>query len=290
MPGEAEAAFSITTPFVPASNTEAGREILRGLLAVDADAGSQAGKPAEDYGLLRLLEYGSATPAGPGQVLNQIKNSPVRSQNPSEQLSLAQYITQNSTGGKTLTFGNLLSFPLEGRMFYVQPIYVQAASGSGSFPQNKINVAVYGTTVAWGDTLSQAVTGLFGEGDGSEEPERAQRADHAHRDGGRPARRRRSPRSRTPTRRARTPSRAATSRPTARPRSGSTRRSSGPRRSRRSWSPGTPSPSPRPRRRPAPRRAADRRSDAAAAGSSIWPRRGRSRTLEPYRARVRTKP
>ena len=98
MPGESEAAFSITSPFVPATtNGEGGREILRGLLAVDADAGNQAGKPAEDYGLLRLLEYGSATPAGPGQVLNQIKNSPVRSQNESEQLSLAQYITQNSS-------------------------------------------------------------------------------------------------------------------------------------------------------------------------------------------------
>jgi hypothetical protein len=170
MPGEAEAAFSITSPFVPASSNEGGREILRGLLAVDADAGNQAGKPAADYGLLRLLEYGSATPAGPGQVLNQIKNSPVRSQNEAEQLSLAQYITNNSTGGKTLTFGNLLTFPLEGRMFYVQPIYVQAASGSGSFPQNKITVAVYGTTVAWGDTLGQAVSGLFGEGDGADEP------------------------------------------------------------------------------------------------------------------------
>jgi uncharacterized membrane protein (UPF0182 family) len=170
MPGEDEAAFSITTPFVPASNNEAGREILRGLLAVDADAGSEAGKPAEDYGSLRLLEYGSATPAGPGQVLNQIQNSPVRSQNAAEQLSLAQYITNNSGGGKTLTFGNLLTFPLEGRMFYVQPIYVQAAAGSGSFPQNKITVAVYGTTVAWGDTLEQAVSGLFGQGDGSETP------------------------------------------------------------------------------------------------------------------------
>ena len=171
MPGETEAAFSITSPFVPASNNVAGREILRGLLAVDADAGKEAGKPAADYGLLRLLEYGSATPAGPGQVLNQIQNSPVRSQNQAEQLSLAQYITNNSGSGKTLTFGNLLTFPLEGRMFYVQPIYVQAASGSGSFPQNKITVAVYGTTVSWGDTLSQAVSGLFGEGDGADEPE-----------------------------------------------------------------------------------------------------------------------
>jgi uncharacterized membrane protein (UPF0182 family) len=171
MPGETDASFSITSPFVPATtNGEGGREILRGLLAVDADAGTQAGKPAADYGLLRLLEYGSATPAGPGQVLNQIKNSPERSQNEAEQLSLAQYITQNSSGGKTLTYGNLLSFPLEGRMFYVQPLYVQASSGSGSFPQNKAVATVYGNTVAWGDTLGQAVSGLFGEGNAADEP------------------------------------------------------------------------------------------------------------------------
>ena len=70
-------------------------------------------------------------------MLNQIQNSPVRSQNPAEQLSLAQYITNNSQSGKELTFGNLLTFPLEGRMFYVQPIYVQAASGSGSFRRTR---------------------------------------------------------------------------------------------------------------------------------------------------------
>ena len=134
LPGEEPASFSITTSFVPASNNEAGREILRGLLAVDADAGNQAGKPAEGFGTLRLLEYGSATPAGPGQVINQIQNSTARSQNAAEPLNLAQYITQNSGSGKTLTFGNLLAFPLQGRMFYVQPLYVQAASGSGLLP------------------------------------------------------------------------------------------------------------------------------------------------------------
>ncbi|WP_392542840.1 UPF0182 family protein [Oryzobacter telluris] len=169
MPGEGAAAFSITTSFVPASNNEAGREILRGLLAVDADAGNEAGKPGEGYGTLRLLEYNPETrQPGPGQVLNQIQNSTARSQNPTEPLNLAQYITNNSGSGKQLTFGNLLAFPLQGRMFYVQPLYVQASAGSGSFPQNKVTVAVYGTNVAWGDTLEQAINGLFGEG--GEEP------------------------------------------------------------------------------------------------------------------------
>ncbi|WP_245861911.1 UPF0182 family protein [Phycicoccus duodecadis] len=166
LPGEKAATFSITTSFVPASNNEAGREILRGLLAVNADAGTQAGKPAASFGALRLLEFGAAQPPGPGQVRNQIQNSTSRSQNPAEPLNLAQYITNNSGSGKQLTFGNLLTFPLAGRTFYVQPIYVQASSGSGSFPQNKITVALYGTNVAWGDTLEQAITGLFGQGSG----------------------------------------------------------------------------------------------------------------------------
>ncbi len=177
LPGEDQASFSITSPFVPASNNEGGREILRGLLAVDAEAGSTAGEPAENFGRLRLVEYSSnQAPSGPGQIRNQIQNATIRSQNPAEQLSLAQYITNNSGQGKTLTFGNLLTFPLQGRTFYVQPIYVQASGGSGSFPQNKVTAAVYGSRVAWGDTLEQAITGLFGEGadtgggDGGETP------------------------------------------------------------------------------------------------------------------------
>ena len=165
MPGEDSASFSITTPFVPSSNSESGREILRGLLAVNAEAGSTPGKPAEGYGALRLLEFGAQQPAGPGQVINQIKNSNVASQNPAERLNLAQYITNNSGAGKELTYGNLLTFPLAGQMFYVQPIYVQASSGSGSFPQNKVTVVLYGSQVAWGDTLEQAITGLFGAGE-----------------------------------------------------------------------------------------------------------------------------
>ncbi len=130
LPGEDRASFSITSPFVPASNAEGGREILRGLLAVDADAGSTAGQRAENFGKLRLVEYSSnQAPSGPGQVRNQIQNSNVRSQNPAEQLGLAQYITNNSSGGKKLTFGNLLTFPLQGRTFYVQPIDLRAGLG-----------------------------------------------------------------------------------------------------------------------------------------------------------------
>lgn len=168
MPGESSAAFSITTSFVPSANSEQGREILRGLLAVNADAGSTDATPAPGYGSLRLLEFGAATPPGPGQVVNQIQNSNTRSQNETEPLTLAQYITNNSGSGKALTFGNLLTFPLAGKMFYVQPIYVQASGGSGSFPQNKVSVVAYDNRIAWGDTVAQALGGLFGQSAGGD--------------------------------------------------------------------------------------------------------------------------
>ena len=191
-------------------------------------------------------------------MLNQIQNSPVRSQNAAEQLVAgAVHHQQLRRSGKTLTFGNLLTFPLEGRMFYVQPIYVQAASGSGSFPQNKITVAVYGTTVAWGDTLGQAVSGLFGEGAEADEPDRAR---------GQPA----TPAGtaaaqlaaalaeiEAPTGRPGRPSRPATSRRTARRRSGSTRRSSKAQALAPQLTAAAPSPSPSPSpstRHPASRR------------------------------------
>ena len=273
---------------------EGGREILRGLLAVDADAGNKAGKPAADYGLLRLLEYGSATPSGPGQVLNQIKNSPERSQNEAAQLSLAQYITQNSSGGKTLTYGNLLSFPLEGRMLYVQPIYVQAASGSGSFPQNKAVVAVYGNKVAWADTLerpSTACSARAARADDPTEPDGPPTTPARHRGGS--ARPRRSPRSRRPTRPARMPSRPATSPPTA---SAEAARRRDPARSgpapQLAVAGPTPSPSPSGAASPSPspldHGVTDRLTPPHGVGRSGLDLScaGCSRTLEPYRARV----
>jgi uncharacterized membrane protein (UPF0182 family) len=160
MPDQASPTFSITTPFVP---TGSGREILRGFLAADADAGTVAGKPSEDYGALRLLELPrNASVDGPGQVQNQIEISTARSQSPTEPLNLSQFIAQNRQSGKELTFGNLLTLPVGGGLLYVQPMYVRASKENGSFPQNKATVAVFGKRIAWGETLEQALDGLFG--------------------------------------------------------------------------------------------------------------------------------
>jgi uncharacterized membrane protein (UPF0182 family) len=165
MPDQKSPAFSLTTTFIPSGS---GREILRGFLAVDADAGSAAGKPATSYGSMRLLELPrNSAVDGPGQVQNQIEVSTARSQSPTEPLNLSQFIAQNRQSGKQLTYGNLLTLPVGEGLLYVQPMYVQASREGGSFPQNKATVAVFGKKIAWGETLDQALDGLFGGNSGA---------------------------------------------------------------------------------------------------------------------------
>jgi uncharacterized membrane protein (UPF0182 family) len=165
MPDQTAPAFSLTTTFIPSGS---GREILRGFLAVDSDAGSAAGRPAGTYGSMRLLELPrNSAVDGPGQVQNQIEVSTARSQSPSEPLNLSQFIAQNRQSGKQLTYGNLLTLPVGEGLLYVQPMYVQASRESGSFPQNKATVAVFGKRIAWGETLDQALDGLFGGNSGA---------------------------------------------------------------------------------------------------------------------------
>ena len=114
MPGEDQASFSITSPFVPGERQRGGPRDPPWPAAPSTPTPAPRRAPAEDYGSLRLLEFGSATPAGPGQVLNQIQNSPVRSQNPAEQLSLAQYITNNSQSGKAADVRQPADLPARG--------------------------------------------------------------------------------------------------------------------------------------------------------------------------------
>ncbi len=165
MPDQKSPAFSLTTTFVP---TGTGREILRGFMAADSDAGDVAGQKASGYGQLRLLELPrDSSVDGPGQVQNQIENSTAASEAEGQNLNLSQWIANNRQTGKTLTFGNLLTLPVGGGLLYVQPMYVQASKEAGSFPQIKATVAVFGKKVGWGDTLDQALDGVFGGNSGA---------------------------------------------------------------------------------------------------------------------------
>jgi hypothetical protein len=161
MPGTKEPSFSLTTTFKP----QGDRPVLSGFMAVDANAGNVAGKKRQGYGALRLLELPKDTTVkGPGQVQNDIESSNTTS--PRFTLTLSQFLNNNRTQGSQVTLGNQLTLPVGGGLLYVEPIYVSAKTGS-SFPLARAIVVAFGNQLAWSDTLSGALDGLFGGSSGA---------------------------------------------------------------------------------------------------------------------------
>jgi len=161
MPGQTSPSFSLTTTFMPVGD----RPVLAGFMAVDANAGDVAGKRREGYGALRLLELPrDTTVKGPGQVQNDIESSNIAS--PRFTLTLSQFLNNNRTQGSQITLGNQLTLPVGGGLLYVEPIYVKAKTGS-SYPLSRAIVVAFGNQLAWSDTLSGALDGLFGGNSGA---------------------------------------------------------------------------------------------------------------------------
>ncbi|WP_342707689.1 UPF0182 family protein [Pedococcus cremeus] len=162
MPKQSSPSFSLTTTFQPTGD----REVLSGFLAVDANAGSENGKRRDGYGKLRLLELPrDSTVKGPGQVANDINSSNVSSE--AYALTLNQFLNQSRQSGSRVTMGNLLTLPVGGGLLYVQPIYVQA-NGPSSYPLSRATVVAFGDKLAWSDTLTGALDGLFGGQSGAQ--------------------------------------------------------------------------------------------------------------------------
>ena len=161
MPGQEAPTFSLTTTFQPTGD----REVLSGFLAVDADAGSEDGKRKEGYGKLRLLELPrDTTVKGPGQVENDVNSSNASSE--AFSLTLNQFLNQSRQQGSRVTMGNLLTLPVGGGLLYVQPIYV-SAKGTSAYPLSRATVVAFGDRLAWSDTLTGALDGLFGGSSGA---------------------------------------------------------------------------------------------------------------------------
>lgn len=156
MPGQEKPSFALTTTFMPTGD----RQVLSGFLAVEADAGANAGTKAPGFGTLRLLELPrDSNVKGPGQVQNDINSS--NDNSPGFSLTLSQFLNNNRQQGSRVTLGNLLTLPVGGGLLYVQPIYVRADSAS-SYPLSRVTVAAFGDKLAWSDTLTGALDQLFG--------------------------------------------------------------------------------------------------------------------------------
>ena len=158
VPGTKAPAFSLYTTFIPKSTGEASRNVLKGYLVADSDAGSVAGKVSPEYGKLRLLNLPASTIVpGPGQVQNAFSTD-------AEVSRLLNILRQGST---QVLNGNLLTLPVGGGLLYVQPVYIKS-TGETSFPLLKKVLVAFGDKIAFEDTLDVALDVLFGGNSGAD--------------------------------------------------------------------------------------------------------------------------
>lgn len=157
MPNQDVPAFSLTSSFIPRPTEGQTRNNLTGFLAADADAGDQAGKKAESYGKLRLLQLPrNTTFPGPGQAQNNF-NTETDVQSSLNLLRQGESQVQN---------GNLLTLPVAGGLLYVQPVYVRSA-GETSYPVLQRVLVAFGEQIGFAPTLNEALDQVFGGDSGA---------------------------------------------------------------------------------------------------------------------------
>ncbi len=152
MPGQEAPSYSLYSTFIPDAKGESSRNVLRGYLAVDSDAGAEDGKRAEGYGKLRLLTLPEDDNVpGPGQVQAKFNSDP----------TVSASLNLLKQGQSDVINGNLLTVPVGGGLLYVQPVYVKSTGGT-SYPVLQKVLVAFGDQIAFQDTLDQALNVLFG--------------------------------------------------------------------------------------------------------------------------------
>jgi len=157
VPGQDAPAYSLYSTFIPEARGDQSRNLLRGYLAVDSDAGAEAGKRSTSYGKLRLLTLPEDDNVpGPGQVQAKFNSDP----------SVSQSLNLLKQGQSDVINGNLLTVPVGGGLLYVQPVYVKS-TGNTSYPLLQKVLVAFGDQIAFQDTLDQALNVLFGGDSGA---------------------------------------------------------------------------------------------------------------------------
>lgn len=150
VPGTTSPAFTLYSTYIPKASGDSSRNVLTGYLTADSDAGP-------NYGKLTLLTLPKQTTVpGPGQVETSFKTNTLVA----NQLALLQ------KGDTEVKLGNLLTLPVGGGLLYVQPVYVQATSGT-IYPLLRKVLVSFGSQIAFEDTLDKALDTLFGGNSGA---------------------------------------------------------------------------------------------------------------------------
>ena len=75
---------------------------------------------------------------------------------------VSQLITLLSRAGSEVLLGNLVIIPIEESLIYIRPLYVQA-TGANAVPELKKVIVTFGSRIAIGDTLREALSSVFGD-------------------------------------------------------------------------------------------------------------------------------
>ena len=145
LPGQQGATFQLTSGLVSRA-----RQFLSAYVSASSDPAS--------YGKITVLELPAETQTlGPQQVQAQFLGSP----EVSSQLNL---LRQNQT---TIEYGNLLTLPVAGGLLYVEPVYIERAGQSASYPVLARVLVSYNGRVGYDASLAKALEDVFGAGAGS---------------------------------------------------------------------------------------------------------------------------
>ncbi len=139
LPGQEDLSYLILQPFNPEN-----RPNMQSFLVANADP--------EDYG--RLINYylpKGEFVDGPSQVATRIQQDP----------SISQIFTLLDQQGSQIIKGNLFVIPIDQSIMYYQPIYLQG--DENPLPEFKFVVVVYQDRIVMNETLSGALSEIFGE-------------------------------------------------------------------------------------------------------------------------------
>ena len=150
LPGETHDEYILMLPMVPESRGTV-RDNMISWLAARCDGA--------DYG--HLFEFAFSKDRlfyGPYQIQARINQNPDISQ---------QYSLWNQMGSKVI-LGNLLVFPIEDALLYVEPLYIRAENGQ--LPELQRVIAAYSDRIVMGNDLGSTLNALFTAPPGIEAP------------------------------------------------------------------------------------------------------------------------
>lgn len=146
MPGQDGPVFSQTGTYIYHN-----RQNLAAFFAVNSDARS------DDFGTIRVLQLADKTQIdGPNQIANKLKGDN----------EVSGQLLPLQRQGNEVIHGNLLTLPIGGSLLYVQPVYVEAGSGT-AYPLMRLVLASSGGRIGVGVTLDDALAEVYGDGDDS---------------------------------------------------------------------------------------------------------------------------